>query len=154
MTIIILTIIGILLAAAAAFMVIFYGGDAFNSGSTGAAASTLQNAGTNVAAAYDLYRAENGRNPVLTGSKQENFIEFVAMSGVGGSYLKEAPSLPNGYVSLLGDSIYSVRGVSRDICIRINMNLKIDPTPSDILSVGRMGCALPESGPGIFVTRL
>ena len=58
MTTIILTIIGILLAAAAALMVIFYGGDAFNSGTVGAQANQLQNGGTNVDSAVQMFKAE------------------------------------------------------------------------------------------------
>lgn len=63
MTSIILVIVGILLAAAAALMVVFYGGDAYNAGSTKAAANTIVNLGENVRHAVDLYKMQEGSEP-------------------------------------------------------------------------------------------
>lgn len=60
MTGIILVLIGVLLAALAALFVVFYGGEAFNSGNTKAAAATIVNMGENVKHASDLYRATKG----------------------------------------------------------------------------------------------
>lgn len=128
MTTIILTIIGILLAAAAALMVIFYGGDAFNSSSTAADAVTVQNAGANVIAAIHLVKAETGSNPQIAAANDaERFTAFAAMSGVNGRYLKDAPTLPAGYVQNLdlAGKVYTVFGVADDVCARINVNLKV-----------------------------
>ena len=153
MTTIILTIIGILLAAAAALMVIFYGGDAFNSGSTGAAANTFQNAGTNVASAVQMYRAEKGTAPALTGADNAaRFANFVTLTGAGGTYLKEAPSLPAGAASGMDAtaSQYLVTGVAADVCQRINKNLKRgDAAGVQTGKVGKMGC---DTADNVFFT--
>lgn len=138
MTTIILTIIGILLAAAAALMVIFYGGDAFNGGSIGAQANTLQNAGTNVISAVQLYRGETG----------DNDLSDVTLATLSPNYLKEAPAVgaigtpgtdfvTNGG----GDQFFTVTGVEDDVCVKINSNLGV-AQPTDIDgAVGKMGCA-------------
>lgn len=113
MTTIILTIIGILLAAAAALMVIFYGGDAFNSGSIGAQANTLQNAGTNVESAATLFRTENAE-------RAENIGELVT-----GGYLKETPALTGvgtANPDLTGGQ-FTVSNVSAEVCDKVNENL-------------------------------
>lgn len=138
MTTIILTIIGILLAAAAALMVIFYGGDAFNSGSVGAQANTLQNAGTNVIAAVQLYRADTGVEPKAEAD--------LTTAGPSGTYLKEAPALPTaatpsyqtdvGVTKLIS---YHVGNVDTAVCARVNKNLKLTGTVT--LDSGKMGCA-------------
>lgn len=60
MTTIILTIIGILLAAAAALMVVWYGGDAYDSGVTKARAAQLLDGVVQIAHAARLYEIEQG----------------------------------------------------------------------------------------------
>ena len=145
MTTIILTIIGILLAAAAALMVIFYGGDAFNSGSTGAAANTFQNAGTNVISAVQLYKAEKG---VATGLTLTSLKASTCTTG--GACLKEDPALPTGATHGLSGAQYTVTGVARDVCQRINKNLKIATDPLATDTTTKMACALPASGTGTF----
>lgn len=129
MTTIILTIIGILLAALAALMIIFYGGSAFNAGSTKAQANTLQNAGTNVISAADLALA-NG-DTAATAS--------VAALSTGG-YLKAAPSLPG---TLTGDvdasgKYYEVASVPADVCAAVNSNLKVT---AGAVGDSKMGCS-------------
>ena len=155
MTTIILTIIGILLAAAAALMVIFYGGDAFNSGSTGAAANTVQNAGTNVVSAVQMVRAETGAAPAVTGANDAaRFTSFVALTGTGGSYLKEAPSLPTGYASGMATTgQYIVTGVPADVCTRINANLKLTGVTSATAGTSSKMVCVPNAtagSPGTF----
>ena len=132
MTTIILTIIGILLAAAAALMVIFYGGDAFNSGSIGAQANTLQNAGTNVESAATLYKVEEALNAT-------------SVSSLSPRYLKEAPALTG--VGTLVDTLtdtdgdgfaeFTVTGVADQVCDKVNENLDVSPTA---VGDGKMGC--------------
>jgi hypothetical protein len=138
MTTIILTIIGILLAAAAALMVIFYGGNAFNSGSIGAAANTVQNAGTNVISAVQMYKAEHVSNPA---------DGALAGSVLIGDYLKEAPALTglgtdNGLASdAQGNQSYTVALTGTDaerICERVNTNLKRDA--KSVGKTAKMGC--------------
>lgn len=136
MTTIILTIIGILLAAVAALMVIFYGGDAFNAGSVGARANTLQNAGTNVLSAVQLYKGTEAKNPA----------DIAALIPL---YLKEQPALggvTTGAATYVIDSDlvaagetpqYTVAGVSTEVCDRVNTNLGRTVTTD---KAGKMGC--------------
>lgn len=140
MTTIILTIIGILLAAAAALMVIFYGGDAFNSGTIGAQAATFQNAGTNVLSAITYYRNEQGVLPSSITSLTENGLS-------GKPPLDAIPDLPG--VSTSDQSVvgtrYLVNNVPAEVCKRINKNLKVSVTPTAPVSTPVMGCALASA---------
>lgn len=154
MTTIILTIIGILLAAAAALMVIFYGGDAFNSGTTGAAANSLQNAGTNVISAISIYRGEKGS---VTGLDLNGLTS--ATCTAGGACLKEQPTVPqtvagagNAPVQTVAGGQYTVTNVDRLVCARINTNLRIGTAPTAVNTTAKMGCALPTTGNGTFFT--
>lgn len=63
MTTIILTIVGILLAAAAALMVLWFGGESFNTGAERAVASTQFENMQQIAHAYMMYEAEHGIGP-------------------------------------------------------------------------------------------
>lgn len=127
MTTIILTIIGILLAAAAALMVIFYGGDAFNSGSVGARANTLQNAGTNVISAVTLFKAEGAATPGT-------------VSALSPNYLKEEPALDGigTQVDAITGGLYTVTGVEDEVCARVNKNLGLAENATGKAS--KMGC--------------
>lgn len=127
MTTIILTIIGILLAAAAALMVIFYGGDAFNAGSVGARANTIQNGGTNFIAAVQLYKADG--KPV---SAVDSVAALQDASEPANDYLKEFPTLDGiaGTVTVT-DGNLTVAGVKNDVCLRINRNLNLAAAPAD-----------------------
>ena len=150
MTTIILTIIGILLAAAAALMVIFYGGDAFNAGSIGAQANTLQNAGTNVISAVQMARAETG----LSFSGDVNAL-------IAGKYLKEAPAL-EGIASAATDDDADITGTqylvaleavgdanADAVCKRVNKNLKLSETATGKTS--KMGC---DTADNVFYANL
>jgi len=147
MTTIILTIIGILLAAAAALMVIFYGGDAFNSGSIGAQANTLQNAGTNVEAAATLFKTENAEDALtVSGGAADSDL-------VAGGYLKESPALTGvGTANLdISGGVFQVSNVSGEVCAKVNENLGQDGTPST-----KMGCTpgATAADPGTFYATL
>ena len=136
MTTIILTIIGILLAAAAALMVIFYGGDAFNSGSIGAQANTLQNAGTNIESAATLYKVENATAPA-------SLSDLTTVGADGESYLKEAPALTGvGTASTdLSGGLFTVTGVSPEVCAKVNENILGDGyTAPAAAGDTKMGC--------------
>ncbi len=63
MTTIILTIIGVLIAAAAVLFLIFYGGDAYSDSTAEAEAATMITQSTQINAAFDIYKAEKGKNP-------------------------------------------------------------------------------------------
>lgn len=143
MTTIILTIIGVLLAAIAALMVIFYGGDAFNSGTISARANNYINVGANFSAAVQLFKADGGNVGAL---RSLNDLR-------GGSpetdYLKVFPSFDGATVVVDGGS-FTIEGVNPRICSQINRNLgakgnPIAPTPLTRSSY-RMGC-LPASFP-------
>ena len=138
MTTIILTIIGILLAAAAALMVIFYGGDAFNGGSIGARANTLQNAGTNVISAVQLYRGETGDNDLSSMPDNDGSTDL-SIGDLAPSYLKEAPALAGlGTAETFTATAYSVEGVEAEVCAKVNENLGV--TGSATAADAKMGC--------------
>ena len=146
MTTIILTIIGILLAAAAALMVIFYGGDAFNSGSIGAQANTLQNAGTNSESAATLNKVENATAPASIG-------DLTAVGADGESYLKESPAL-TGIGATDGDlstGNFVVTGVSEEVCAKVNENVLGEGyTAPAAVGHTKMGCV--ESSQTFFAS--
>lgn len=159
MTTIILTIIGILLAAAAALMVIFYGGDAFNSGTVGAQANQLQNAGTNVVSAAQMFRAETGRRPANVAA-----LLAPAPNGAAGAFLDERPALPAGLAATAGEitttgalTLYSVSGIPDAVCARVNANLQVTPTalPTTTVPGVKMGCVRGADAetPGTFFAR-
>jgi predicted acyltransferase len=138
MTTIILTIIGILLAAAAALMVIFYGGDAFNAGSVGARANTLQNAGTNVLSAIQLYRADGKLVSAITSTND--------LMGAGdANYLKEMPSFSSvnpdtAPVATTVGSVFHVTNVPDAVCARVNKNLGLGTGAISEATTIKMGC--------------
>lgn len=110
-------------------MVIFYGGSAFSSSSTGANANTLQNAGTNVISAVSLARA-NGTAVTDLASLTTN------------NYLQDAPSLPSGVgAATLVGGIYQVAGVPADVCAKVNSNLGVTQAADVASSTSKMGCA-------------
>lgn len=156
MTTIILTIIGILLAASAALMVIFYGGDAFNSGNVGAQANTVINAGTNVVSGVVMYQAHTGKFPDFPGpSHQERLAQFAALED--GAYLKSVPSLPSPISQglLTAAAYYYATAVPDAVCARININLKNGVVaPGTDGKTKKMMC-VPSgtSAPGTFYAR-
>ena len=148
MTTIILTIIGILLAAAAALMVIFYGGDAFNSGSIGAQANTIQNAGTNLISATQMYKAETANTPADLAALGED--------NGSGKYLDETPALPKGLALSMTGGVTEVTGVPAQVCARINKNLKLATAPANVAAVQKMGCVTgtdPLVDAGVFYAK-
>lgn len=168
MTTIILTIIGILLAAAAALMVIFYGGDAFNSGTVGAQANQLQNAGTNVISAVQMFKAERATAPASLAD-----LLTAQPNGIG-AYLDEEPALATGQAATLQTAgtparqLYVVSGVSEAVCDRVNTNLRLAPAqlaivepataPADAAGAAAIaaGTGAPKMGcysGGFFVAR-
>lgn len=159
MTTIILTIIGILLAAAAALMVIFYGGDAFNSGTVGAQANQYQNAGTNVVSAVQMFKAEFGVAPTVITD-----LTVTGASRPNGPFLDELPALPSGMTASLTTGTgnvryYQVVGVPGNVCVRINANLRnpsiLSGTPVANANP-KMGCipgTNPANDPGTFYAR-
>lgn len=142
MTTIILTIIGILLAAAAALMVVFYGGSAFEDGSVGASANTLQNVGSNVSSANSMFKMENGTAPA-------NLTQLT-----DGRYLQSAPAIQGvGTNQTITANRYEITGVDAAVCAKVNDNLGIGPATSTPQSGAKMGCYdEPTNGETFFVT--
>ncbi len=87
MTAIITTIIGILLAAAAALMAFWYGGDAFEGGSTKAAANTIINELQNVSHAVQMHNMSSGT--VLEVKDYKNFSQDRAQNLVSEGWLSQ-----------------------------------------------------------------
>lgn len=143
MTTIILTIIGILLAAAAALMVVFYGGSAFEDGSTGAAANTLQNAGTNVITAHSMYKMSEAGSAA-------------SLADLTPVYLSEAPSVAGlGTASTdISTGYYEVTGVSAEVCDAVNDNLGLGATPATRPAATKMGCYNDASTGETFFAKL
>lgn len=150
MTTIILTIIGILLAAAAALMVIFYGGDAFNGGSIGARANTLQNAGTNVTSAVQLYKGETGQNPVDLATLTPRYLkEMPALSGVSSG----AVDYVDGDTALDGfQGQLTVAAIPDEVCQKVNTNMGRTATATG--KTGKMGCDYAASNAGVFYSNV
>lgn len=152
MTTIILTVIGILLAAAAALMVIFYGGDAFNKGSIGAQANTVQNAGTNIISAVQLHKVEN---PAIALTDLDDLVtaeylgELPALTGIAASTGADDVSGTHWEVALTSSQ-------KEDVCARINVNLKngvvstVATRPADV----KMGCYTDATNGETFFAKL
>jgi len=143
MTTIILTIVGILIAAIAALMVLWYGGEAFETGLARAQANTSVNNVQQVANGVALRNARTGLTmdsassvTGMTALLQEGYLSSVptdAMTGVPGSY---------GIVDEAGSNtgkpakwVYTIIGASTDahakqVCRTIERNMRRND-PSD-----------------------
>lgn len=153
MTTIILTTIGIILAAAAALMIMFYGGDRFNSDTARAEAQTLMNAGANVRSASNVYYASKGRLPadptILVSSK--GLTSMPQVSGIGSASTQwrdygETGGRPK--------KAYVVSGVDDNVCRYVNKSL-ISADREQILSKpeGVAGC-YSENGSNVYYMML
>lgn len=87
MTTIVMTIIGILLAASAALMAFWYGGDAFDGGSTKAMANTVVNELQNVSHAVLMHNVSSGT--VLEIKDYKNFSQDRAQNLVSEGWLSQ-----------------------------------------------------------------
>ena len=109
----IITIISIALVAALAVATIYYGGDAFNQGTTKAKASTIVNQAQQIAGANTLYKSNTG-----------GFAADVAAL-VTNSYLASAPVSPDLGTTYSVDASNKVsatlNGTADAICKQINV---------------------------------
>ena len=87
MTHLMLSMIGILLVAATALMVVFYGGDAFNSSQVRIEAARLNSEGAQLENAVSNYRARYGRHPANRGSHEQVLSELMSKK-----FLSDIPS--------------------------------------------------------------
>ena len=127
----IISIISIALVAALALASIYYGGEAFNKGTTDADASTVINQGQQIQAAVTL--ADVDRNETVT----------ALADLVTGEYLQEVPSFQkltwgepdaNGYSTLSGS-------VNADVCKSLNEKAgAADAADVELVDGGVFGC--------------
>lgn len=127
MTTIILTTLGILIAAASALMVVYYGGDMYRSGTVGAEANRVMNAGANVVAAIDQFRINERRDPA----------DVSAL--VDGGYFK--PDGVPGDMALTRGSPgrFTISGVADNVCARINETMGRSAADASA-GLGTSGC--------------
>lgn len=106
----IITIISIALVAALAVATIYYGGDAFNQGSTKAKASTIVNQAQQIAGANTLLKAATGS------------FSATGVAGLVSTYLAAAPSSSADITAYAVDTNNVVTGTvdKDDVCKKIN----------------------------------
>ena len=134
----IISIISIALVASLALASIYYGGAAFNKGTTDADASTIINQGQQIQAAVTLSDVDRTVVANLAGL-------------VTGNYLQEVPSFEkltwgepdvNGYSVLSGD-------VNQDVCNALNVKAGVGTESTPVANTadnGIFGCATDLTG--------
>lgn len=131
----IITIISIALVAALAVATIYYGGDAFNQGTTKAKASTIVNHAQQIAGANTLYKSNTG-----------GFALDVAALASAGGYLATTPvnqDLSTTYaVSNTNVVTATIAGASFEVCQKVNEVAGIASAAAKTLAEG------PNSGTG------
>jgi hypothetical protein len=157
LTTIILTLVGILLAAAAALMILFYGGQTYDKGVLGAAASTLQNAGTNVLVASQMFRSGEGRAAASMSelaASRKYLAEVPKVNATSRANDATAMSFDGSqFLVALGDT-----DMDREICARVNRNLgngfvaggqppRFEDVP-DMSRLPKMGCGSYDEAKG------
>lgn len=115
------TFIAIAMAAVALLVGVYYGGPLLNGGSTNALATTVSNAGSNVAVALQAYRTEN---PGVT-TPAGGITDLTT-----GGYLNGIPQLDSVLKTGTAIQLHSTLGVvaaveSAAVCGKINSNLKV-----------------------------
>lgn len=94
MTTVILTIVGILIAAAAALMVLWYGGESFDTGAVRAEAATSLGAVVQIADAVQLKETTDGTP----------YPAWDIQSLVGEKYMTSIPVIPGAYPYLMNET--------------------------------------------------
>lgn len=137
MSTIIITTISILLAAVCALMIVYFGGDLFDSGLKTAEADTYMNAGHNVIAAADQYRMDRRNDPP----------DLSAL--IEGGFLKHYPYAGRSFISQEPAGVrLTIEGVDPVTCGQINEVLKRPETEWGGAGAnsndggGSMGCRL------------
>ena len=132
----IISIIAIALVAALALASIYYGGEAFNKGTTDADASTIINQGQQIQAAITM--ADIDRNENVTA------LADLVDDGNGNNYLQEVPTFQSltwgapgaavaGYSDLSGS-------VNADVCIALNEKVGAADPEAVTAQTGVFGC--------------
>lgn len=141
-----LTVIGIILAASAAFMLYFYGGDVFASGTTRAQATAIQVNAGNIQSAYEVFQLENGLPP-----------QELSQLLVNRDYIKSTPSfgdntrpLNSWFQSPSGGTYFLLELNDTRVCTQINDDLRRGSRILDVFS-GDLGCARENDGVFFFL---
>lgn len=113
----IITIISIALVAALAVATIYYGGDAFNQGTSKAKASTVVNQAQQIAGAATLYKSNGGNLPTLAsvGALSPSYLATVPASDSVTLGL-DATEQALGKVKITG----TLSAGSTEVCAKIN----------------------------------
>lgn len=144
MSTIIITTISIILAGVCALMIVYFGGDLFDSGLKTADADTYMNAGHNVIAAADQYRMNNRNDPP----------DMTAL--IEGGFLRHYPFQGRSYISQEPAGVrLTIEGVDPVTCGQINEVLKrpqsewggVGANNND--GSGGMGCRV-EGSTGVY----
>ncbi len=109
----IITIISIALVAALALATLYYGGDAFNRGSAGAAAARLINEGQQVNGAVAIYKAD------LAASSTTAVTDLAGLTTSTPKYLSQVPGSFAGATTIASGKV-EVATVAADVCTEVN----------------------------------
>ena len=133
----IITIISIALVAALALATLYYGGSAFNKGSTGATAAKLINEGQQINGAIQILRADRSANTVVG-------TDPTAVSGLASSYLSQVPTAWLGTTLLTVGTVETTANVGADVCAEINKRAGL-VAPVTTASASVYGCTQPDA---------
>ncbi len=129
----IITIISIALVAALALATLYYGGDAFNRGSAGAAAARLINEGQQVNGAVAIYKAD------LAASSVTAITTLTGLTTSSPKYLSQVPASFSGATTIASGKVV-VASVAADVCTEVNKRAGIATAPTAGETTGVYGC--------------
>ena len=132
----IITIISIALVAALALATLYYGGTAFNKGSTGATAARLINEGQQINGAVQILKADKAANAV-TGT------EPTTVTTLAPNYLSQVPAGWDGATLLSVSSVLTTAAQTDEVCAEVNKRANL--TAPVTTASGVYGC-LTETG--------
>ena len=128
----IITIISIALVAALALATLYYGGTAFNKGSTGATAARLINEGQQINGAVQILKADVAANSVVGGTAP------ATVTGLAPDSLSQVPAGWDGAATIAGGVVLTSTAPTAEVCAEVNKraNLSGDVTTAS----GVYGC--------------
>lgn len=125
----IISIIAIALVSALALASIYYGGDAFNKGTTDADASTIMNQGQQIQAAIAMQNIDKDTSITTMSDLAPEYL--MALPTFGGEAWGEPDESVTGYITLNGT-------ISKDVCDELNERADIAISPPG--PEGAFGC--------------
>lgn len=133
----IITIISIALVAALALATLYYGGSAFNRGSTGATAARLINEGQQINGAVQIAKADFASESIAAA--------VVDVDGlVAGKYLAQLPSGWDGAATLESGLVMTAANVGIEVCDEVNKRAKLTGAVTE--TSGIYGCVQSAQG--------